>query len=209
MQETVRNVGRRSGHTQTREAILRAARVLFSEKGIDSTTLRAIAQSANVDPALILHFFESKENLFAETIWPIYVPLDTLPKVLNGKPETTGERLASYIIDLLDDPEMGKLAIGLVRASVHDPNSPLLRQFEHRIFRAFVNRARTDHASLRASLVCSQYLGLVLARHIHKIEPLASASRMELVAFLAPTLQQYLLGDWERKPNALSSESFE
>lgn len=190
---TPATLGRRSGRTQTQEAILKSARIQFSEKGIDGTTIRAIAQSAKVDPALVLYFFKSKEALFAEAIGPIYAPLDMLPGVLKGNPETVGIRLATYIIDLLDDPEMSNLAIGLVRASMHNPASPLLQQFERKIFLAFVDRAIEDNASLRAGLVCSQYLGLVLARHIHKIEPLASASKVELVAFLAPVLQRYLI----------------
>ena len=46
----------------------------------------------------------------------------------------------------------------------------------------------------RASLVASQIIGLVMARYVLKLEPLASASRESLVAAIGPTVQRYLTG---------------
>ena len=60
--------GRRRGTTQTREAIALAAQTQFAELGYDRATFRSIATAAGVDPALVVHFFGSKEQLFHEVM---------------------------------------------------------------------------------------------------------------------------------------------
>ena len=51
--------GRRAGPSTTKQALLTAARQVFSDRGLDGTT-REIAQLAGVDPAMIAHSFGSK-----------------------------------------------------------------------------------------------------------------------------------------------------
>ena len=60
--------GRRPGESGTREAILTAARGAFAELGYDRATIRGIAAVAEVDPALVLHYFTSKERLFGAAL---------------------------------------------------------------------------------------------------------------------------------------------
>ena len=57
-------VGRRSGTPDTRGEIITAARQAFAANGFDRTSLRSIARSAGVDPALIHHYFGDKDALF-------------------------------------------------------------------------------------------------------------------------------------------------
>ena len=52
----------------------------------------------------------------------------------------------------------------------------------------------TTKAPFRASLAGSQIVGVVMARHIVLIEPLASIEEERLVEALAPTIQRYLCG---------------
>jgi AcrR family transcriptional regulator len=66
-----RRPGRRPGESGTRQAILAAARRQFAERGWDRATIRAIAEDADVDPALVLHYFGSKTVLFSAAMtWP-------------------------------------------------------------------------------------------------------------------------------------------
>ena len=58
--------GRRPAGSGTREAIIEAARVQFSERGYRGTTLRRVGTAAGVDPRLVLHYFGSKQQLFIE-----------------------------------------------------------------------------------------------------------------------------------------------
>ncbi|MGH2884269.1 MAG: helix-turn-helix domain-containing protein [Solirubrobacteraceae bacterium] len=64
----VRADSRAAQRRQTEHRILDVARGLFSERGFENTTIRAIAADAQVDPALVIHYFGSKEDLFARAI---------------------------------------------------------------------------------------------------------------------------------------------
>ena len=60
----VRRSGRRPGNQDTRQSILDAARAVFADKGFDKASIRAIATEAKVDPALVHHYFGTKDKLF-------------------------------------------------------------------------------------------------------------------------------------------------
>jgi TetR/AcrR family transcriptional regulator len=50
---------------QTVQEVLKAAKTLFSQKGLHGTSLRDIEKASGVSKGLILHHFETKENLYA------------------------------------------------------------------------------------------------------------------------------------------------
>ncbi|MFG1604147.1 TetR family transcriptional regulator [Actinoplanes sp. NPDC049265] len=51
---------------RTEARILAAARHLFAAVGYDRTTIRAVAAAAEVDAGLVMHYFGSKDALFAQ-----------------------------------------------------------------------------------------------------------------------------------------------
>jgi AcrR family transcriptional regulator len=189
--------GRRPGNTDTRQQILAAARKAFAERGYDGASIRAIATSAGVDPALVHHYFGAKDKLFLATMEAPVDPGDLLPAVLAGGPDGLGERLARMFLSVWDSPA-GTTVAALLRTAVqHDWSARMLREFlTSQILRRITRAIEVDpaEAPIRASLVASQLIGLALARYIIKIEPLASAPSEELVAHIAPTLQRYLTG---------------
>ncbi len=76
--------GRRPGNPDTREAILGAARSAFAERGFDKASIRAIASAAEVDPALVHHYFGTKDQLFLAAMEAPIDPAQLLPDVLAG-----------------------------------------------------------------------------------------------------------------------------
>ena len=54
--------GPRPGGADTRVALLDAAREVFVEHGYEGATMRAIAARANVDAAMVNHWFGSKKG---------------------------------------------------------------------------------------------------------------------------------------------------
>ncbi len=187
--------GRRPGNQDTRTAILAAARKAFAERGYDKASIRQIATSAGVDPALVHHYFGSKEQLFLEMMELPVNPNDFLPQVLGGGVDAVGERLVRTFLTVWDSP-VGTTAAALMRSAVsHEWSARMLREFiTAQILRRVVNTLDLDpkEGPLRASLIASQMLGLAMARYIVKVEPLASTPREELVAAIAPTIQGYL-----------------
>ena len=67
----------RHGSSDNRANILAAARALFAEHGYDRATIRAIAEQAGVDPALVYHYFADKHALLVAALlvfvaWKLY-----------------------------------------------------------------------------------------------------------------------------------------
>jgi AcrR family transcriptional regulator len=191
-----KHTGRRPGPSGTREAIAAAARRRFADLGYDRTSLRAVADDAGVDPALVSHFFGSKQQLFLEVIELPFEPQAILPTILDGDPDSAGERLARFVLAALDQPDAGRRFTGMIRAATSEPSAArLLRELVvSRLLGPIADGLGAEDAPLRAALVGSQIVGLVMARRIVGIEALAAADVDAVAAAVAPTLQRYLTG---------------
>jgi AcrR family transcriptional regulator len=196
MARPAKKLGRRPGESGTREAIAQAAQRLFSELGYDRTTIRAIAAAADVDPALVNHFFGSKQELFrVVTTLPVELA-EVLPRIAEGPRSQAGLRLADYVMGVLEDPETRRAITGLVRAAASDPEAArVVREIvTARVLTPIAEHLAEDQPTLRASLINSQMVGLIMARYVLALEPLASMPRDEVVQAIAPNLQRYLTG---------------
>jgi len=191
-----KRAGRRTGNPDTRAEILAAARRLFAEGSFEAVSMRRIATEAGVDPSLIHHYFGSKDDLFLAAI---ELPMDPAPEVAAvlkaGGVEGAGERLMAAFVAIWDGPHQDKL-LAVVRTSLSKPAmSFVLRQlFEHRIVKTVedVLGDQVDRIPVRASFIASQVFGLVVARYILKLEPVASLSPGELAETIGPTIDRYL-----------------
>jgi AcrR family transcriptional regulator len=194
--EAVRRPGRRPGTSGTREAILAAAARHFADSGYDRASLRGIAAEAAVDQKLILHFFGSKQRLFVAAVGLPLNPAEVLPAILAGDRDSIGERIAKLLVDVLEQPALHQRLTGVVRAAASEPEvARMVREFLTReLFAPAAQMLGTDDGPLRANLVGSQIVGLVMARYVIAIEPLASTPPTTVAATIAPTLQRYLVG---------------
>lgn len=189
--------GRRPGGPDTRGDILRAARTSFAGKGFDRTTIRGVAGEAGVDPALVHHYFGSKDDLFLAALEIPIDPRQLIPQVFGPGLDGVGERLARTFLGVWDQPSNRLALVALVRtAFVADEAADLLRDGMARlVLAAVVPLLEGERTEVRAQLVASQLMGLIMGRYVMRIEPLASLPAEELVAWLAPTLQRYLTGE--------------
>jgi AcrR family transcriptional regulator len=193
--------GRPPGGTRNREAILAAAAHHFSERGYDRTSMRAVAAEAGVDQALIAHYFGSKHELFIAAVELPLDPAEILPEVLAGSRRSIGQRLARVVLRLLEEPDASRRLTGLVRAASSEPEAArMLRELLMReVIGPVAHAVRSDEPELRVSLVGSQIIGLLMARYIVQVEPLASVPAERVVDMIAPTLQRYLIHPLPRK----------
>lgn len=193
-----RRTGRRPGNPDTREAILAAAREAFSERGFDKASIRAIAAAAGVDPALVHHYFGTKEQLFVAAMQVPIDPSRLLPEVLAGGADGIGERLIRMALRVWDSPT-GSAGLALLRSALsHEWSARLFREFiTTQVLRRVTAQLEIDpkEAPLRTNLVASQVAGLIMARYIIKLDPIATAPPEALVAAIGPTIQRYLTGD--------------
>ncbi|WP_214109582.1 TetR/AcrR family transcriptional regulator [Acrocarpospora catenulata] len=189
--------GRRPGSPQTREAILDAAIEAFTQHGYAGTTIRGVARAAEVDPALVMHFFSSKDGLFDAALRHGGMPVQQLAEALDGPLESMGERLADRYLALWEDPTIGPRIRAVVTSVAASPAAAaILKGFMlHELALPLVKRLGGDHPEERALLAASQLMGLAFARHVIQIEVLTALSRQSLVACVAPSIQRFLTGD--------------
>jgi AcrR family transcriptional regulator len=188
--------GRRPGAPDTRAEILGAARSLFATRGFKSTSMRAIAGEAGVDPALVHHYFGTKDDLFVAALQLPVDPRVVLAPVLEGGVEGAGERLLRVFLSVWDDENARLPLLGLVRGVVDPEGRMLLREGLFGVILAPIGELLgLDEPERRVAHVASQMIGLVMLRYVLEAEPLASMDTEVLVATYAPTLQRYLDGE--------------
>ncbi|MCU1530338.1 MAG: TetR/AcrR family transcriptional regulator [Frondihabitans sp.] len=179
-----------------RSDIIAAARHAFGEKGYDGVSLRAVARGAGVDPALVHHYFADKADLFAATLDIPMRPDRIVDEILRGPREAIGANLARTLLTLFEQPAVRTAVLALVRTALgHEFAARMLRQF---LLREVLHRIAVTldlpEGELRASLAASQIVGLIVARYGIQLSPLAEASTEEIVEWVGPVLQWYLIG---------------
>lgn len=207
--------GRRAGDSGTREAILDAARARFAEHGYDGATIRGIAAGAGVDPALVHHFYGSKERLFAAAMRLPVVPSEVLAAAFaeadrRGDSFSPGEHLVRTALTVWESSQVLGIFIGLLRSALtSDAAASMLREFlTDAIIGPIAALTRARHpeadpadAAYRASAAASQMVGLALTRHVIQLGPITEASIADLAATVGPTLDRYLTGDIRARPD--------
>jgi AcrR family transcriptional regulator len=196
-----RRTGRRPGNQDTRGAILASARETFAERGYDAASIRQIATGAGVDPALVHHYFGSKQQLFLAAVQAPVDPAKVLPEIFAGGVEGVAERMVRTFLSLWADPTSGPAFRSLLRTAVsNERTGQLVREFfatqiVRRVLPELAPHIDPEEVPLRVSLVASQLFGLALLRYVLGFEPLASAPDDTVVAAVAPTIQRYFTGD--------------
>jgi AcrR family transcriptional regulator len=172
----------------TRAAILHAARERFAADGYERATIRVIAAEANIDPAMVMRYYGSKEKLFAAA-----AEFDLrLPDLATVAPEQVGAVLVAHFLDRWEGDET---LTALLRAGA---TNPAAAQRMRRIFTDQVNPTVATLCSdpaqvpLRSGLLATQVLGLALCRYVLRLPPVAAMTRDQLVDWLSPTVQRYL-----------------
>lgn len=184
--------GRRPGAPDTRAAILAAARVQFAAQGFARTTIRGVAAEAGVDPALVHHYFGSKDDLFVAALELPVDPRTVIGPALAGGLDGAAERLLAAFLSVWDDPDMRSSLLVVARGMLEPEGHRMLREgFLPAVIVPAAAVLGLDDPERRMSLVASQVMGLILARYVLEIEPLASMPAGEVVAAVAPNIQRY------------------
>jgi AcrR family transcriptional regulator len=179
-----------------KQRIVEAAREHF-KRGYDEATVRGIAAEAGVDVAMVYYFFGNKEGLFTASVIDIPEhPLHQLGTLLDEGSDHVGERLVRRFVERWDAGDTFEPLLTVWRSAAVQP---LARKLLHDTLAGpLAGRVATefgvDDAVLRVELVASHLMGLAFARYQLRIEPMASTSVDDLVAWIGPTVQRYLTG---------------
>lgn len=177
--------------------ILAAARDEFAQHGWAGSTIRAVARAADVDPALVYHYFGSKEGLLDAATNPPQKWLESVAKVWNTPVDQLGAALITLLLASWADDEIGPTLRAILQTAAHEPatREKLRRVVEGSLMG--VSGLGTDERDrlVRSGLISSQMMGFALMRYVWKIEPIASMSDDEAIAAVSPNLQHYVNGN--------------
>jgi AcrR family transcriptional regulator len=177
---------------RTEACILQEARRLFAEAGYDRATIRAVAQRTGVDPALVMQYFGSKEELFAASMKGAHgggsartAPREEIPAALMRDSfakfeETDREAAVTLLRNFLTHPEANRIMRDEVMCAV------------------IADLARTiggADAELKAALLMSCVAGMTLARHLLLLPAVAEADRADIERLMEPALRAILDAD--------------
>lgn len=176
---------------RTKAQILEAARGLFAEHGYDGTSIRDVAAQASIDPAMVIRYFRSKDELFARAA---VVNLQ-LPDQWTD-PTAIGETLIRRFLVNWESPANGPGMIILLRSATSNEHAA------EKVRDVFANQVRPMVASIgdpadagrRAGLVASQLLGLAMCRYLLRLAPVVALSHEEIIRNIGPVLQRYAVG---------------
>jgi AcrR family transcriptional regulator len=180
--------------------IVASAREEFAEHGWAGTTLRAVARAADVDPALVYHYFGSKEGLLDAATNPPQRWLDSIAKVWTSPIDQLGKSLITLLLASWTDDDIGPMLRAILQTAAHEP---LTREKLRRVVEGSlmgVSELGSDERDrlTRSGLISSQMMGFALMRYVWKIEPVASMPEDEAIAAIAPNLQRYVDGNLAR-----------
>jgi AcrR family transcriptional regulator len=177
--------------------ILREARLAFATLGWAGTTVRGIARAADVDPALIYHYFGSKEGLLDAATTPPPRFLERVAASWTVPAADLGRHLLQQVMLNWEDDETGPILKAILQTAAHEPTTrDKLRQLIEQglMGPAAIGTSDADRL-MRASLIASQLLGFGFMRYVWHIEPIASMSEQDILAAITPNLQRYIDGD--------------
>ncbi|MFC8720558.1 TetR/AcrR family transcriptional regulator [Kitasatospora sp. NPDC057198] len=179
--------GRPRGNPPTRESIVPVARALFLERGYRRTTLRAVAEAAGVDPALIAYHFGSKKGLFAEVMQFQCANVLAVDEVLGGEPATLPDRLVDAVTELWEDADFRQLT------AQGDEAAHVLREYlEHELLARLVEFLGGRDATARATAVVTILGGLIYTRYLNPLPTPAALTPSEIRHVLTPALRTAL-----------------
>ena len=172
---------------RTQATILQAARETFAQHGYQKATIRAVAERAGCDPALVMKYFGNKNNLLrAATALNIDIadayagPESTRPeRILRYTFEqfdAHADSISSTLRSMLTHNESAAEALQLFNAPKHQPSTR-----EH---------PDDPNAALREDLLLALTLGTAIIRYVLKAPAAQSAAVEELLAVLLPAAQK-------------------
>jgi AcrR family transcriptional regulator len=175
---------------RTRSTILDAARAIFAREGYERTTIRDIAAAAAIDPAMVIRYFRSKEELFARI-----AEFDLrLPDPTGMAPDRIGEAIVTHFLDIWEGEQaVTGLAVMLRSAASNEIAAERLHEvFAGQVLPMLTSIGDPTDARDRAGLVASQLLGLAFARYVVKLAPVVGLSRERIIRDIGATIQAYL-----------------
>ncbi len=189
--------GRRPHGSDARERIITEARRLFAQQGFKDTPLRQIAEAADVDVALISHYFGGKQALFDTLTQLPFDPQAVVAELTAPGLDGLGERLVLFLLRTIREHLEQQGLIALLRSSGGhtEISQAVKRHYVEELLEPLARDLHTDQPELRAALCSAHLLGLSFAEQVLELDGLTRTPSAELARIVGATLQRYLVGE--------------
>ncbi|OBH38687.1 TetR family transcriptional regulator [Mycobacterium sp. E342] len=178
--------------------MLRAAKQRFAAQGYEKTTLRQIADDANVDAAMVLYLFGSKAELFRESMRLVVDGAVLVAAMTDGPRGDIGMRLVRAYLRIWEEPETGPTMVAMLHSAMLNSDAyEAFRDFMRGYVMAAISGVLGEGPDtvLRANLAGTNLVGTALFRYVMRVGPLADLNTDEVVGLIAPSVQRYLTAD--------------
>jgi AcrR family transcriptional regulator len=174
----------------TRDRILEAARRIFARDGYDRATIRAIAAEADINPAMVMRYYGSKDGLFTAVTdyLPRWEGLESVPLA------ELGETLVRRVLDNWENPENGPTQRAILRASLSSDaaRAKYAQQAQNQYIALLGVIGKSKQAQVARALIGTQIIGLLVGRYILRVPALAAMPRETLIREVGRTIQNYI-----------------
>jgi AcrR family transcriptional regulator len=172
----------------SRARIFERAKVLFSQNTYEGVGMRDIASAAGVDPALVIRYFGSKENLFREIAEQAFGAAEFLKDGVVGLAENT----ANVILSDIDESRWrtGYDPLRLLLASIGSPTAgPILAACLQRDFvKPLGDAIGGNEAAERGMALSAWIVGFSLMRVAASVRSRGAPSAVILRRLLVDTV---------------------
>ncbi|MEU8511660.1 TetR family transcriptional regulator [Kitasatospora sp. NPDC048722] len=187
--------GPRGERGEQADRIVAAARRSFAASGYAATSLRSVAQEAGVDPGLVHYYFRSKTGLLEAVMQP---PEGFGASVAEAAQHPLDERGRAFVranLRMWEDPVSAEVLRSIILTAAQEPAAmQRLRELFSELVLAVVSHGLPDaERALRASLIATQVVGLVMNRYIWQVGEIATLPADAVTDLVAPTIQRYLV----------------
>lgn len=182
-----RAAGRPPGTDNSRERLLELARDAFASRGYEATSLRAIAAAGEVNASTLIHYFGSKEGLYAEVVAGI-APLtaDFVAALASG---ADGRSLVTHYLQMWENPEGADALRAVMRTALASPTG--MAVFRQTLTTGIL-KAGHARSPLQMELLMSHLWGIGLSRYFTQLPALSQASIRTIAETAGPVLDRYL-----------------
>lgn len=184
--------------------VVKAARDAFMASGYARTTIKSIAAAAGVAPTVVTNLYNNKEALFAAAMSLPFDPQRAIPALIAPGIDGMGERIVRSTFQLVADEKIRadlSKAAGAVQGAtgakvsgvdIFSVIKPLSDYFQTAVIDRVLVAVGIPDARLRGALISANLSGIIAYRYFLQVEPLATMSEDQVVALVAPMIQDLL-----------------
>ncbi|WP_406087631.1 hypothetical protein [Streptomyces virginiae] len=142
------------------------------------------------------YYFRTKTGLLEEVMQPPEAFGAAVAAAAEQPMERRGRAFVQAGLNLWEDPVSAEILRSIILTAAQEPAAlQRLRQLFSELVLAVVSHSLPDtECNLRASLISTQIVGMVMNRYIWQLGAIATLPASSVTDLLAPTIQHYLTG---------------